>query len=132
MFQLWSQRSFLMFHLGTRDVAFSCFLRLRHVYLFGKPTSARREPAPRDVEEASEPSEPPEDSDDDDDETRAPSPEPNDAGNDATGHDGGDGAAPPSSPTTASPQSPAASSLPAAASPGMAKDVYSLYQSMSL
>ena len=51
------------------------FLRLRHVYLFGKPTSARRESVARqaEAEEASEPS------DDSDDETRAPSPDPNDA-----------------------------------------------------
>eukprot|EP00435_Cladocopium_sp_Y103_P018539 s4211_g4.t1 len=51
---------------------------LRHVYLFGKPTSARRESVAR-AEDASEPS-------DSDDETRAPSPDPNDS-NDSTGPD---------------------------------------------
>ncbi|CAL1169471.1 unnamed protein product [Cladocopium goreaui] len=89
---------------------------LRHVYLFGKPTSARRESVARqaEAEEASEPS------DDSDDETRAPSPDPNDAtdANDANDPNGPDAAAP-SSPTAASPQSPAASSsLPAGPSNG--------------
>ena len=102
------------------------FLRLRHVYLFGKPTSARRESVARqaEAEEASEPS------DDSDDETRAPSPDPNDA-TDANDPNGPDAAAP-SSPTAASPQSPAASSsLPAGPSPGMAKMscTYSLWMS---